>query len=84
MVYKSSVNWEFTPEDMYGSDEIAIAAFEETLERHPNDMRFFSLYPGLACLYVKTGDEPSADVFIERLKSAMKLEIPSYPTFYFC
>ncbi len=82
MVYKSSVNWEFTPEDMYGSDEIAIAAFEETLERHPDDMRFFSLYPGLARLYVKTGDEPSADVFIERLKSAMKLEIPSYPTLW--
>ena len=77
MVYRSSVNWEFTPEDMYGSDEIAIAAFEETLERHPDDMRFFSLYPGLVRLYVKTGDEPSADMFIERLKSAMKLEIPS-------
>ena len=78
MVYRSSVNWEFTPEDMYGSDEITITAFEETLERHPDDMRFFSLYPGLVRLYAKTGDEPSADVFIERLKSAMKLEIPSY------
>ena len=77
MVYKSSVNWEFTPEDIYGSDEIAIAVFEETLERHPDDMRFFSLYSGLARLYVKTGDEPSADVFIGRLKSVMKLEIPS-------
>ena len=81
-IYKSSVNWEYTPEDMYGSDEIAITAFEETLERHPDDMRFFSLYPGLARLYVKTGDESAADVFIEQLKSAMKLEIPSYPTLW--
>ena len=78
MVYRSSVNWEYTPEDMYGSHEVAIAAFEETIERHPNDMRFFSLYPGLARLYVKTGNEPAADVFIERLKSATKLKIPDY------
>ena len=82
MVYRSSVNWEYTPEDMYGSDEIAIAAFEETLERHPDDMRFFSLYPGLVRLYVKTGNESAADVLIERLKSAMKLEIPSYPALW--
>ena len=77
-IYKSSMNWEYTPEDMYGSHEVAIAAFKETLERHPDDMRFFSLYPGLVRLYTKIGDEPSADVLIERLKSAMKLEIPSY------
>ena len=82
MVYRSSVNWEYTPEDMYGSHEVAITAFEETLQRHPDDMRFFSLYPGLARLYVKVGDKPSADVFIERLKSAMKLEIPSYRTLW--
>ena len=82
MVYKSSVNWEFTPEDMYGSDEIAITAFKETLERHPDDMRFFLLYPGLVRLYVKTGDESAADVLIEQLKSVMKLEIPSYPTLW--
>ena len=78
MIYKSSVNWEYTPEDMYGSHEVAIAAFEEALERHPDDMRFFSLYPGLVRLYVKVGNELSADVLIERLKSAMKLETPSY------
>ena len=77
-IYKSSMNWEYTPEDMYGSHEVAIAAFKETLERHPDDMRFFSLYPGLVRLYTKIGDEPSADVLIERLKSVMKLEIPSY------
>ena len=82
MVYGSSVNWEFTPEDMYGSDEIAIAVFEETLERHPDDMRFFSLYSGLVRLHMKTGDKLSADVCIERLKSAIKLEIPSYRTLW--
>ena len=82
MVYKSSVNWEFTPEDMYGSDEIAIAVFEETLERHPDDMRFFSLYSGLVRLHMKTGDKLSADVCIERLKSIMKLEIPNYPALW--
>lgn len=82
MVYKSSVNWEYTPEDMYGSDEIAITTFEETLERYPDDTRFFSLYPGLVRLYTKTGDESAADVVIEQLKSVMKLEIPSYPTLW--
>ena len=82
MVYKSSVNWEYTPEDMYGSDEIAITTFEETLKRYPDDTRFFSLYPGLVRLYTKTGDESAADVVIEQLKSVMKLEIPSYPTLW--
>ncbi len=82
MVYGSSVNWEYTPEDMYGSHEVAITAFEETLQRYPDDMRFFLLYPGLARLYVKVGNKPSADVCIERLKSAMKLEIPSYRTLW--
>ena len=82
MVYKSSVNWEYTPEDMYGSDEIAITTFEETLERYPDDTRFFSLYPGLVRLYTKTGDESAADVVIKQLKSVMKLEIPSYPTLW--
>ena len=82
MVYKSSVNWEYTPEDMYGSHEVAIAAFKETLERNPDDMRFFALYPGLVRLHMKTGNELSADVFIERLKSTMKLEIPSYPALW--
>ena len=61
-IYKSSVNWEYTPEDMYGSYEAAIATFEETLEQHPDDMRFFSIYPGLVRLYAQIGDEPSADV----------------------
>ena len=82
MVYRSSVNWEYTPEDMYGSHEVAVTAFEETLQRYPDDMRFLSLYPGLARLHMKTGDKLSADVCIERLKSAMKLEIPSYRTLW--
>jgi peroxiredoxin/tetratricopeptide (TPR) repeat protein len=82
MVYKSSVNWEYTPEDMYGSDEIAITTFEETLEQYPDDIRFFSLYPALVRLYAKTGDESAADAVIEQLKSVMKLEIPSYPTLW--
>ena len=82
MVYKSSLNWEYTPEDMYGSDEIAITTFEKTLERYPDDIRFFSLYSALVRLYAKTGDESAADVVIEQLKSVMKLEIPSYPTLW--
>ena len=82
MVYRSSVNWEYTPEDMYGSHEVAITAFEKTLQRYPDDMRFFSLYPGLARLHMKTGNKLSADVCIERLKSAIKLEIPSYRTLW--
>ena len=77
-VYPSSHVWEFTPEDMYGSHEAAIAAFEEALERHPDDPRFFEIYPRLVGLYTKVGNEQSANAIIERLKSYKTTDIDYY------
>ena len=69
-IYKSGFNWISTPADMYGSPEAAIAAFENSLAKYPDDRRFFDLYPLLVVLYTKVGNEQSADALIERLKSA--------------
>lgn len=66
-IYKSGFNW--SSEDIYGSPEAAIAAFENALSQHPDDRRFFDLYPMLAVLYTKVGNEKSADALIERFKS---------------
>ena len=77
-VYPSSHVWEYTPEDMYGSHEAAITAFEEALERHPDDPRFFEIYPQLIIHYTKVGNEQSANVLIERLKSHMTTDIDYY------
>ena len=80
MIYKSSKNWEYTPEDMYDSPEAAITAFEDILKQHPNDMRFFRFYPLLIGLYVKVGNEQSADALIEQFKSSMEPDIWGYAT----
>ena len=61
----------YTPEEMYGSHEAAITAFENALARYRDDRRFFDLYPQLVRLYTKVGNEQSADILIERLKSGM-------------
>ena len=66
-IYKSGFNW--SDEDIYGSPEAAIAAFENSLAQYPDDRRFFDLYPRLVVLYTKVGNEKSADALIERLKS---------------
>ena len=70
-IYKSGSSWISTPEDMYGSHEAAIAAFENSLAQYPEDRRFFDLYPILVVLYTKVGNEKSADALIERFKSGM-------------
>ena len=77
-IYKSSAVWEYTPEDIYGSHEAAIAALEDALARHPDDPRFFEVYPQLIRLYTKVGNEQSANVLIERLKSAPTTDLDSY------
>ena len=77
-VYPSSHVWEFTPEDMYGSHEAAIAAFEEALERHPDDPRFFEIYPQLIKHYTEVRNEQSANALIARLKSHMTTDLDSY------
>ena len=68
----------YTPEEMYGSPEAAITALEETLERHPDDPRFFEIYPQLISLYTKVGNEQSANAIIERFKSYKAIDIDYY------
>ena len=77
-IYKSVNVWESAPEVLYGSHEAAITAFEETLERHPDDPRFFEIYPRLVRLYTEVGNEQSANAIIERLKSYRTTDIDYY------
>ena len=68
----------YTPEEIYGSPKTAIAAFEDTLAQYPDDPRFFELYPRLVGLYINVGNEQSAALLIERLKSDMVPDIDGY------
>ena len=77
-IYKSSAVWESTPEDLYGSHEAAITALEDALARHPDNQRFFEVYPQLIRLYTKVGNEQSANALIERLKSDITKDIDGY------
>lgn len=77
-IYKSSAVWESIPEELYGSPEAAITAFEDALARHPDDPRFFEVYPQLIRLYTKVGNEQSANVLIERLKSGTTKDLDYY------
>ena len=79
-IYESPNVWESTPQDMYGSHETAITILEETLEKHPDDVRFYDLYPLLVSLYIETENEPAVDALIERFKSVMKPNIAGYIT----
>ena len=76
--YRSVANWKYVPEDMYGSPEAAITAFEKALAQHPDDRRFFDLHPMLVVLYNKVGDKQSADAMIEHLKSGRVPDIKGY------
>ena len=77
-IYESSQVWESTPEDLYGSPEAAIAAFEDALARHPNDKRFPNLYEQLYRLYIKTGNKQAADAIVARFQSVPELDIEGY------
>ena len=77
-VYKSAAVWEYNPEDLYGSPEAAITAFEDVLARHPDDPRFFEVYPQLIRLYTKVGNEQSANALIEHLKSDTATDLDYY------
>ena len=77
-IYKSSAVWEFTLEDLYGSPEAVITALEDALARHPDDPRFFEVYPQLIRLHTKVGNEQSANALIERLKSAPTKDLDHY------
>ena len=77
-IYRSPKVWEHAPETIYGSHEAAIHAFQEKLEQHPADMRFFELYSLLITLYLEIGNEQSADELVASFKSTMKPDIWNY------
>ena len=77
-IYKSSAVWEFAPEDLYGSPEAAITAFEDALARHPDNQRFFDLYPRLVRLYIKTGNKQAASAIVKRFQSVMETDLEGY------
>lgn len=77
-IYKSFGVWESRLEDLYGNDEAAITTLEDALARHPDDPRFFEVYPQLIRLYTKVGNEQSANVLIERLKSGTTTDLDYY------
>ena len=77
-IYKSAAVWEFTPEDLYGSPEAAITAFEDALARHPDNQRFFDLYPRLVRLYIKTGNKQAASAIVKRFQSVMETDLEGY------
>ncbi len=77
-IYKSSAVWESMPEELYGSPEAAITAFEDALARHPDDPRFFELYKRLVRLYIKTGNKQAADGIVKRFQSVPELGLEGY------
>lgn len=78
-VYPSSHVWEYRPEEIYGSHEATITAFENVLARYPDDPRFSDFYLRLFKLYVKVEREKDVESLINRFKSVMNPEdIESY------
>lgn len=73
----------YTPEELYGTPEKTITAFEAALARHPDDPRFFDFYLRLFKLYIKVEREKEAESLINRFKSVMNSEdIESYRTLF--
>lgn len=71
-IYRSSSAWQYTPEDMYGTPEKAIAALGAGLQQQPNNDRFLYVYTTLVRLYNEVGREEDAENLIERFKSIMR------------
>ena len=77
-IYRSSMNWEHTPEDIYGSLEEAIATLDARLQQHPDTESFFGIYPLLIRLYMKAERKEDAERLINGFKSVMKQGIQGY------
>ncbi len=71
-VFTSSGNWEYTPEDMYGSPEKSIEALEAGLKHQPkNHLVAEFAYTTLVHLYIDAGRMEDAKKFVNRLKMTM-------------
>lgn len=73
-VYRSSSDWEYTPEDMYGTIEKAIAALETGLQQQPDNESFLDIYPMLVRLYIEGGRKKDVVQLIDRFKVVMNRE----------
>lgn len=72
-VYTSSGNWEYTPEDMYGSPEKAIVALEAGLKHQPkNHLVAEFAYTTLVRLYIEAGRMEDAREFVSHFRMTMK------------
>ena len=71
-VYRSSSAWQYTPKDMYGTAETAIAALEAGIQQQPDNENFLYVYTTLAHLYIEVGREEDVENLIKRFKSVMK------------
>ena len=72
------MNWEHTPEDIYGSLEEAIATLDARLQQHPDTESFFGIYPLLIRLYMKAERKEDGEHLINGFKSVMKQGIQGY------
>ena len=64
--------WELQPEQLYETEEEAVAALEAGLQRQSDNPSLSSyVYPALARLYTKTGREGDIDSLIDQFKSVM-------------
>ncbi len=64
--------WERQPEQLYETEEEAIAALEAGLQKQPDNPSLSCyVYPALARLYTKTGRDGDVDALITQFKSVM-------------
>ena len=70
--------WELQPQQLYETEEAAIAALEAGLQRQPDNPSLSSyVYPALARLYIKAGREENVDSLITQFKSVMDADYDS-------
>ena len=70
-VYQSHYYWQNNLVEIYGGVEDAISALENGFQKMPNNQRFFSNYPTLLKLYIKTDKMDAAEKLIERYKTVI-------------
>lgn len=68
-VYQGHYYWQNNLLKIYGNVEDAITALENGFQKMPNNQRFFSSYPTLLKLYIKTEKMDDAEKLIERYKT---------------
>lgn len=73
--------WELQPEQLYETEEEAVAALEAGLQRQPDNPSLSCyVYPALARLYIETDREGEVESLINQFKSVMD---PDYDRDYF-